>query len=56
MESLLTLGEVAELLKVSERTVLRRVEAGELVGVKVGRAWRFTREDLQNYLEKARQE
>lgn len=51
MEQLYTLDQVAELLQVSRRTVLRFIERGELVGVKVGRAWRFTKEDLQDYLE-----
>ena len=38
---LLTPGEVAEILRVSEETVLRMLRAGELRGIKVGRQWRI---------------
>ncbi len=51
MEPLLTLEQVAEVLQVSTKTVLRLIDRGELTGVKVGKAWRFTREDLQLYID-----
>jgi excisionase family DNA binding protein len=54
MEQLMTLAQVAEILQVSTRTVFRLIERGELAGAKVGREWRFTREDLETYLHKAR--
>lgn len=54
MEPLLTLEQVAEVLQVSTKTVLRLIDRGELTGVKVGKAWRFTREDLQLYIDSQR--
>jgi excisionase family DNA binding protein len=46
---LLTTGEVAQLLRVSSETVLRLAAAGKLHGRKVGRAWRFPRQAVQDY-------
>lgn len=54
VEQLMTLAQVADILQVSQRTVFRLIERGELTGAKVGREWRFTREDLEIYLGKAR--
>ena len=39
--------EVARLLGVSERTVVRRCLSGELAAVRFGRAWRIRPEDLK---------
>ena len=46
----LTADEAAELLRVSTKTVLAMARAGALPGEKVGRAWRFVRADLLEYL------
>jgi excisionase family DNA binding protein len=46
----LTTDEVAALLKVSDKTVLRLAKDGSLVGRKVGRAWRFCRSDVLAHL------
>jgi excisionase family DNA binding protein len=48
---LLTIPEVAELLKVSERTVRRIQQQREIAFIKVGRSVRFARSDLASYLE-----
>ena len=45
-DQVLTAGEAALLLKVSTKTLLKLARAGELPGRKVGRAWRFVRDDL----------
>ena len=55
MEKLLTMKEVAELLQVSEKTVKRIMERGELAGAKVGRAWRFTPADVKDYVERQKE-
>ena len=47
---LLTIGDVAEHLGVSTKTVRRMMEGGELHAHKVGRQWRITEEDLRLYL------
>ncbi len=46
----LTTEEAAAFLRVSVKTVLALVRDGRLPGTKVGRAWRFLRADLLNYL------
>lgn len=45
---LLTLAEVALQLRVSHDTVYRWAAAGKLQGTKVGRAWRFDAQAIQN--------
>lgn len=47
----LTAGEAASLLRVSEKTLLRLARAGTLPGRKVGREWRFLRQELLRQLE-----
>jgi excisionase family DNA binding protein len=46
MEKMLTVAEVAEFLRVSERTIYNLLEAGDLRGVRIGRSWRIPREAL----------
>jgi excisionase family DNA binding protein len=50
MEDLLTLAEAAEALRVSQATVRRLIDAGELRGVRVGRLWRVPKAALEAYL------
>jgi excisionase family DNA binding protein len=47
----LTVKEVAELLQLNRRTIIRRFEDGTLPGKKIGSAWRCTRKSLDAYLE-----
>lgn len=42
----LTADEAAAYLRVSRKTIYRLVAKGEFPGQKVGRSWRFRREDL----------
>jgi excisionase family DNA binding protein len=46
VEHYLTVPEVAELLRLSEKTVYRLAQQGELPGFKAGGSWRFRREDI----------
>lgn len=46
MEEYLTVPDVAELLKLSEKTVYRLAQRGGLPGFKVGGSWRFCRKDI----------
>ncbi len=50
-DEILTLKEVAALLKIGERTVYRLVQEGRLPGFKVGGAWRFHRARLDNWID-----
>lgn len=48
---LLTVAEVADLLRVSSMTVYRLIRNGELPAVRVGRSYRVSEDDLQSYLQ-----
>ena len=48
---LLDAKEVAHMLRVSVRTVVRLAERGELVAFKVGDLWRFRRADVDTYIQ-----
>ena len=48
---LMTLAEVAEYLKIAERTAYGWVKAGTLPGFKVGNAWRFERSDIEKWVQ-----
>ncbi|MGH2756252.1 MAG: helix-turn-helix domain-containing protein [Actinomycetota bacterium] len=47
----LTVAEVARSLRVSNMTVYRLVNSGQLPAVRVGRSYRITDEDVRRYLE-----
>lgn len=46
----LSLEEVAEMLQVSERTIIRQINAGKLKAFKVGKSWRFRREAVEEFM------
>ena len=46
-EEILTIKEVADYLKITDRTLYRMVQEGKLPAFKVGNSWRFRREDLE---------
>lgn len=54
-EATLDAKDVARLLKVSSRTVLRLAERGELTYFRVGDLWRFQRKDVTDFIEKKKQ-
>lgn len=49
---LLSVSEVATLLGVHPRTVYRALTSGELVGVRVGSAWRVRRAEVDAWLQR----
>jgi len=49
---LLTVKEVAEILRVSQPTVLRMIDDGELRAIRVRNQWRIRRSDLDDYLQR----
>ena len=49
----LTIAEVAALMRVSKMTVYRLVHGGDLPAVRVGRSFRVSEEDVDEYLRKA---
>lgn len=50
MHEIMTIEDVAEYLRVSERTVYDWAQKGELPGGKLGTTWRFKREDVENWV------
>ena len=49
----LTIAEVASKMRVSKMTVYRLVHGGELPAVRVGRSFRVTEDDVNEYLRKS---
>ncbi|QBG48475.1 helix-turn-helix domain-containing protein [Verrucomicrobia bacterium S94] len=50
MHEIMTIEEVAEYLRVSERTVYDWAQKGDLPGGKLGTTWRFKRSDVENWV------
>jgi excisionase family DNA binding protein len=47
---LVTVAEVADQLRVSNMTVYRLVQAGQLPAIRVGRSYRIREDDVDKYL------
>jgi excisionase family DNA binding protein len=47
---LLTVNEVADLLRVSRMTVYRLIKEGQLKALRVGRSYRLREDDVDEYL------
>lgn len=54
METLYTMPEVAEILKVTLQTVRNFIERGELVATRLGGAVRIAESDLKAFIEKGK--
>lgn len=50
-DEILTLPEVAQLLKVADKTVYTMAQKSELPAFKVRGQWRFKRVDLEQWIE-----
>jgi len=50
LESLLTVNEVAKLLRLSPQTLYKMLEQGTIPAVKVGCQWRFERSKIREWL------
>ena len=53
-DSLMTLQEVAEYLRLSEDVIYPLARSGELPGFKIGKQWRFRRSEIDAWLESKR--
>ena len=49
-EEILTIREVASLLRIGEKTAYTMAQAGQIPGFKVGGQWRFRRADLGEWI------
>jgi len=50
-DDILTVRDVAEMLKLAEKTVYSLVADGDIPGFKVGGSWRFSRKELEKWVE-----
>ncbi len=50
-DAFLTTEEVLDYLQVTQRTVYRLIKAGRIPAVRVGRQWRFRKQDVDRWLE-----
>jgi excisionase family DNA binding protein len=48
--AIMTIGEVADYLKVTERTIYRLAGAKQIPAFKVGGSWRFSRGDIEAWI------
>ena len=55
-DEVLTMKEVATLLKIGEKTAYTMAQRGDLPGFKVGGQWRFKRADLDRWIERQKAE
>lgn len=51
---MLTIEEAARLVSLSERTLRRRIKAGDLTAHLFGRCWRISRADLLDFVRRHR--
>ena len=49
-DSLLTVGEVAQVMRVSNMTVYRLIKSGQMAAIRVGKNYRIRRRDVEKYL------
>jgi len=53
-QHLLTVAEVAEVMRVSNMTVYRLIRGGDLMATRVGRSYRIWENDVRAYLRRGR--
>ncbi|TCN86246.1 methylation-associated defense system helix-turn-helix domain-containing protein MAD1 [Vibrio crassostreae] len=50
-DEIMTIKELADYLKLNEKTAYRLASEGRLPGFKVGGSWRFKRIDIEKWIE-----
>ena len=50
--AIMTIGEVADYLKVTERTIYRLAGAKQIPAFKVGGSWRFSKKDIDSWISR----
>lgn len=51
-----TLEEIVDILKVTRRTLYNYIKHGQLKAVKIGKYWRVSHKDLQDFISKGTDE
>jgi len=54
MARIVTAKEVAEFLRLTETTVCKLAASGDLPGFKIGKSWRFDREEVLRRIAEAK--
>ncbi len=49
---IMTIREVADYLKLTEKTAYRLTAEGKIPGFKVGGSWRFRRDEIERWIDK----
>jgi len=49
--AIMTIGEVAVYLKVTERTIYRLAGSKQIPAFKVGGSWRFSKDDIDRWIQ-----
>lgn len=52
MDKWLTLEQIAEYLQMSTSSIYKKAQAGKIPSYKVGRQWRFKKEEIDGWVEK----
>lgn len=55
-DCLMTVEEVAKYLKVEQSTIYTWAKEGKIPAIKIGRFWRFKKEDIDKWLEERKNE
>ena len=50
-DTLMDIKQVASYLQINEATAYNWAQKGKLPGIKIGRIWRFRREDIEAWLD-----
>ena len=50
MDKWLTLEQIAEYLQMSESSIYKMAQSGKIPAYKVGRQWRFKKEDIDKWV------
>jgi len=50
VDDVLTIEEAAELLKLHDQTIYRKVRSGEIPAARIGRRWRISRDVIERML------
>jgi excisionase family DNA binding protein len=53
LDRVITVREVAQLLKVHQATVYRLAKTRDLPGFRLGKAWRFRLQDVETWMKKS---
>ena len=56
VDQIMTVKEVADYLKVNERTVYRMAAANTIPAFKVGGSWRFKQAEIEEWIQKQHNE